>query len=141
MEDVWLVAVFVAGWFLVSGLLAHFGGWASLAKEFAAEAPESGERYRFQSGAMGRRYFPVHYRGCLTLTLVPEGLHLSLLFLFRFQAPPILIPWRVIESMSEERVLLTRYTTIKLRDHWQYLKLRGDVGERVRAAYAIQQRG
>jgi hypothetical protein len=140
MEDVWLLPVFVAGWLLVSGLLAHFGGWASLAKEFAAEAPESGERYRFQSGAMGYRYFPVHYRGCLTLTLVPEGLHLSLLFLFRFQAPPILIPWRVIESMSEERVLLTRYTTLKLRDHWQYLKLRGDVGERVRL-YATQQRG
>ena len=138
MEEVWLLPVFVAAWLLVSGLLAHLGGWASLAKEFAAEEPDPGERHRFQSGSVGYRYFPVHYRGCLFLTLTPEGLHLSLLFLFRFQAPPILIPWRAVESMSEERQFFTRYTTITLRDRWQHVRLRGEVGERVRAVYAMQ---
>lgn len=138
MEELGLLALFVAGWLLVSGLLAHLGGWASLARDFAAQEPESGERYRFQSGSVGYRYFPVHYRGCLFLTLTPEGLHLSLLFLFRFQAPPLLIPWRAIESMTEERQFFTRYTVITLRDRWQRVRLRGDVGERVRAVYAKQ---
>jgi hypothetical protein len=40
--------------------------------------------------------------------------------------------------MSEERQFFTRYTTITLRGHWQHVRLRGDVGERVRSVYAMQ---
>lgn len=138
MDELWLLPTFVAAWFLVSGLLAHLGGWAGLARDFAAEAPDSGERYRFQSGSVGHRFFPVHYRGCLFLTLAQEGLHLSVLFLFRFQTPPLLIPWRAIESMTEERPFFTRYTVITLRGRWQRITLRGDVGERVKALYVTQ---
>lgn len=138
MEDVWLLPVFVAGWFLVSGLLAHLGGWASLARDLAAEAPEAGERHRFVSGSVGHRFFPVHYRGCLFLTIAEEGLHLSVLFLFRFQTPPLLIPWQLIESMTEERQFFTRYTIITLHSRWQHIRLRGEVGDRVRAVYATR---
>jgi hypothetical protein len=138
MQEAWLLAIFIAGWFLVSGLLAHIGGWASLARDFAAGAPDAGERYRFISGSVGHRFFPVHYRGCLFLTITREGLHLSVLFLFRFQTPPLLIPWQLVESMAEERQFFTRYTIITLRSRWQHIRLRGEVGDSVRAAYAMQ---
>lgn len=64
MQEAWLLPIFVAGWFLVSGLLAHLGGWASLARDFARDEPDSGERYRFQSGSVGHRFFPIHAAAC-----------------------------------------------------------------------------
>lgn len=135
MEPQWFFPIFVAGWFLMTGLLAHVGGWARLAEQFRAEAAPSGERFRFLSGSMGNRFFPVNYGGCLFLTVAREGLYLSVLFLFRFQSPPLFIPWHSVESITEERRFFTRYTIITVRDVWPRIALRGQVGDRVKAAY------
>ncbi|HEX7055217.1 MAG TPA: hypothetical protein VF211_14940 [Burkholderiales bacterium] len=139
MEVLWLAPLFVAGWLLFTGAMAHLGGWAALAKDFAADAPPEGQRFRFASGSLGRSYFPVYYRGCLFLTLAAEGLHLSVLPILRFRMPPLFIPWRAVESIIEERELFMRRTIITLRGHWPRLTLRGQVGERVMLAYAAQQ--
>jgi len=133
MEPQWLLPIIVAGWFAITGLLAHIGGWASLAAHFRADEVPPGERFRFLSGSLGNRYFPVNYGGCLFVTVAPAGLHLSVLFLFRFRSPPLFIPWREVDSVEQESVFFSRYTVIRIREHWPRIALRGR-GERVKDA-------
>src|SRR5882762_10098419 len=135
MELQWFLPIFVAGWFTISGLLAHLGGWASLAQRFRANEVPSGDRFRFLSGSMGNRYLPVNYGGCLFATVNRTGPHLSIFFLLRFQSPPLFIPWNEVESVTEKRLLFIRYTVIQIRKHWARISLRGRVAQCVREAY------
>src|SRR5476651_854887 len=89
----WFVLVFAAFWLCVTGALAHVAGWASLARSYRAAGPITGDSFRFASGSVGRRCFPVNYRGCLFLTLGAEGLYMSMFMPFRFQSPALCIPW------------------------------------------------
>ncbi len=42
-----------------------------------------------------------NYKGVLTLTATPQGLRISVLFLFRIGHPPIFIPWGDITAVRE----------------------------------------
>jgi hypothetical protein len=136
MEPQWLFPLFIGLWFALTGLLAHVGGWASLARRYRATRPPDGERFRFASGSMGSRILPVRYGGCLFVTVSDEGLHLSILFPFRFQSPPLFIPWSEMESVTEKRYIVSTYTAIRLRGQWPAISLRGRAGHYVRDAYA-----
>ena len=136
MEAQWFYPLFVLVWFGLTGLLAHFGGWASLARRYRATRRPDGRRFRFASGSMGSRILPVSYGGCLFVTANDEGLYLSILFLFRFQSPPLLIPWSEMESVTEKRFIMSTYTAIRVRDQWPTISLRGRAGHYVRDAYA-----
>jgi hypothetical protein len=68
MQPEWFVALFVLWWLFLTGLLAYLGGWTKLAGRFRADGPGvpvDGERFRFASGSLGRRAFPVSYGNCL----------------------------------------------------------------------------
>jgi hypothetical protein len=132
----WFVPLFIALWFAITGLLAHLGGWARLARRFRATQPPRGERFRFASGSMGWRFLPVNYGGCLFVTVGEEGIHLSILFLFRFLSPPLFIPWTAMESVTEKRFIVSTYTAIRVRGEWPGIALRGRAGHYVREAYA-----
>ena len=136
MEAQWFFPLFIGFWFAMTGLLAHLGGWATLARRFRATQSPSGERFRFASGSMGRRFLPVNYGGCLFVTVGEEGIHLSILFLFRFLSPPLFIPWSAMESVTEKRFIVSTYTSIRVRDEWPAIALRGRAGHYVREAYA-----
>ncbi len=142
-EPMWLLPVFVAAWFVLSGLIAHLSGWASLAKLFAADdlrrsivsGQPGGERFRFASGSIGRKYLPVNYNGCLHVTTSAEGLHLSILFLLRYLSPPLFIPWSSVESVEPQRFLFFTYYVFTIRGHWARIGLLGSAGRSARAAY------
>jgi len=136
MEPEWFFPLFIAMWFGITGLLAHLGGWASLARRYRAAEPPSGERFRFASGSMGWRFLPVNYGGCLFVTVSEKGIHLSILFLFRFLSPPLFIRWSDMESVTEKRFIVSTYTAIRLRGEWPAIALRGRAGHYVREAYA-----
>jgi len=123
-------------WLGVSGVLALVSGWSGLATHFRAEDSVQGERFRFASGSMGVRLFPVHYGNCLFVTVNENGFGLAILFLFRMFSPPLFIPWSAIASIEPKRFLLFGYTLVHLREQWPTISLRGSAGREVAQVYA-----
>jgi hypothetical protein len=132
----WFLLFFVGMWLLVTGVLSRVSGWASLATEFRVTQPISGENFRFVSGSVGKKGFPVSYRNCMSVSVGERGLGLSLLFLFRFQSPPLFIPWSQVESVAEKKVFFARYVVICPRNQWPAISLRGPAGRRIQEVYA-----
>jgi len=132
----WFLPLFAAGWLLITGLLAHAGGWSTLARHFRSSAePASGERFRFVSGSMGTRAFPVSYGRCLFLMVSPGGFALSILLPFRFQSPPLFIPWSQVETVEAKRLLFLSYTLIRLRSQWPEISVSGRAGRRIKEVH------
>jgi hypothetical protein len=132
----WLVLFVALVWVVISGLLALLGGWLRLATAFRAEEQVDGEKFRFVSGSLGVRALPVRYNNCFFLTVNDSGFRLSIVLLFRLFCPPLFIPWRAVESVDVRRVLLLRYTVVRLREHWPILSIRGSAGRRIEELYA-----
>jgi hypothetical protein len=136
MQPQWFLPLFAAMWFGITGLLAHMGGWTSLAAKFRAIQAADGQRFRFVSGSMGKRFLPVRYENCLFVTVNTEGFYLSILFPFRFQCPPLFIPWTDIESVTERRFLfIFRYVTIAVKGHWSQISIRGRAANSIQRAF------
>ena len=100
LEPQWFFPFFALFWFTVTALLAILSGWRSLATYFRTEAPVEGEQFRFVSGSMGARFFPVSYRNCLFVTVNETGFGLSILALLRLLSPPLFIPWEAVASVE-----------------------------------------
>src|SRR5690348_17350056 len=81
---------FVTFWLAVCAIISFVGGWSALARRFRLRQPFVGSQWSGQSGHM--RWI-ASYGNCLTLGCNPGGLHLSIMLLFRFRHPPLLIPW------------------------------------------------
>jgi len=136
LEPQWFLLGFALLWLGMSALLALLSGWTSLARNFRADQPGQGERFRFVSGSMGAPLLPVGYGRSLFVTVDDEGFGLSILFLFRFLSPPLFIPWRAVESVEAKQSLFSRYTVVRLRGHWPAISIRGEVGERLLREYS-----
>src|SRR4051812_36182274 len=96
INPVWFLPTFAIFWLMICGGLAFASGWRELAAVYKSDSPLDGERFRFASGAVGAGYFPVGYRNCLFATVGPQGFELSMLWLFRFLHPKIVIPWSAV---------------------------------------------
>ncbi len=136
MEPQWFFPMFAVVWLAASGLLACVGGWVSLADEYRAEGTSSGDPYRFVSGWMGARFFPVSYSHCLFVTVDAKGVYLSIFFLFRFLSPRLYLPWERFEEVSEGRFLFMRYARLRVKGRWPRINLRGKAGRAVLRGYA-----
>lgn len=139
MQPQWFIPLFAAMWLAITGLFGHISGWWSLASKYrASEPPADGDRFRFVSGSIGR-FIPVNYGNCLFVTVTPYGFHLSLLFLFRFQSPPLFVPWSDVESVTEKRfLLLFKHTVIEVRGHWSRISFQGRVCEQIQRAFLFR---
>ena len=96
-----LIAFFLF-WNGIIFLLSLVGGWHSLGGHY----PQSGDvtpRWTYKSGRM--RGF-VNYNGILNLGVNEQGLHLSVVSLFRAGHPPLFIPWREIQISEGRRFFL-----------------------------------
>lgn len=136
LEPQWFIPLFALMWFGIGGLLSLLSGWWSLASRFRATDTIQGENFRFVSGSMGLRFFPVNYSSCLFVTINDEGFRVAILFVFRFLSPPLFIPWEGVESMVENRFLFMRYAAIRIRENWPMLSFYGRAGKRILEAYA-----
>jgi hypothetical protein len=134
----WVVMLIVAVlWLGVSALLARIGGWSTLAGPYRARYPVVGERFRFVSASMGKERLPVNYKGCLFMVVNRHGLHISVLFPFRFRSPPLFIPWSAVASVTERPFLRTFGVAVRLRDHWPIIRVPGRAGHMIREAHAV----
>lgn len=103
----WLIPLIVAGfplvfipmWCGVCFLLSRIGGWSRLAEKYPGSATPTGAGFAGQVGRMGG----VNYKAILTIHTSPDGLHLSVMKLFRVGHPPILIPWTEIHHAKLRR--------------------------------------
>jgi hypothetical protein len=91
-------------WFVVLGFLSQLSGWNKLASLYPGRQPPSGKCFLMQGGKVGA----VYYRGCLTIHTWSEGLHISVWPIFRFQHPPLFIPWSELHNPREKQLFLVR---------------------------------
>ena len=132
----WFFLLFILGWVVVSAVLGHLSGWATLAASFRAEKTIDGERFRFLSGSIGKRFLPVSYSNCLFVTVGSQGLYLSILFPFRMGSPPLFVPWAAVQEVTQKRYFMVRNTALVIKDHWPRITLRGGVGDAIQRAFA-----
>lgn len=104
MTSSWLLVVaIVVGFPLVFGLffsgvtflVSLLGGWGRLAGRYRAP-PGGMASVQTCSGFMG----VARYSGVLRVGVAPEGLHLSVMVLFRAGHPPLVIPWQDIHDVE-----------------------------------------
>jgi hypothetical protein len=132
VESQWFIPLFIFLWLGGCALLAHVSGWASLIKRYAATGRVDGTRFRFASGALGRKYFSVSYGNCLFVTINSQGMRLSIFFPFRFLCPPLFLPWSSLETVEKRHFLFFPYHVLTIRDHWARLSLYASAGQRGR---------
>lgn len=133
--------LFALLWFGIGALLARIGGWSTLAGLYRAKYPVVGERFRFVSASMGRERLPVNYKACLFMVVNRYGLHISILFPFRFRSPPLFIPWSAVESITEKRSMRTFGIAVRLRNCWPIICVPGRAGHMIREAQAVSPSG
>ena len=132
----WRFPIFFAVlWVLICGLLSLLSGWFGLSRLLAGRLAEVTNSSSFQSGALGRPYFPVSYGNCLFVRVGPAGIGLSILWAFRVFAPPFVIPWELVESVEPRSWWRFGGITITLRGHWARLTLRGRAARLVLEQY------
>ena len=88
-------------WSLVLTILSAVSGWSSLAGRYRTAANPVLRGLSSQSGWVG----PVHYSRTLNLSSGPDGLRLSIMPLFGFRHPPLLIPWSDIGTVTPKQGL------------------------------------
>ena len=103
----WLPVLFAAAfpllWVGVSLMISKMG-WSRLAQQFETDALPTGRRLRIGSGSVGL----ASYKNVLRGHAEPDGLRLSVLFLFRVGHPPLLIPWDAIHDVEPVKAFLFR---------------------------------
>jgi len=128
----WFFPAFLLLWLLVCGILSLVGGWRKLSERFANGDSFEGERFRFCSGSVGF----VNYNSCLFATVGTAGIALSILPLYRFMHPRLVIPWSEVVRCERESSFMRRGIRLHLAGFDLRLVLRGNVGERVHGAWS-----
>lgn len=148
---VWLIPLFpvffVAMWLAVTGLLGTVGGWSELARHYGdpGEAPR-GSSIEVRGSSLSLRGgwipLPTNYNRCVTVTLSGTGLHLRVMFLFRFRHPPLLIPWTRVERVERGTVFFFfRILTVHPRGSATRIRLHGRAARLVEEAWGQRTAG
>lgn len=140
MQPQWFFPTFALMWIGISALLSKVGGWKNLAGEFRATQPTNGQRFRFVSGSMGARRFPVSYRSCLFVTVNETGFRLAIFFPFRFWSPPLFIPWTEVAAAETKRLFFVNRAIVQLHGRWPAISIRGAAGKSIVDAYDLRSR-
>ena len=118
-------------WLAITGGISLISGWHLLADRFKSSVPIEGETFRFRSAAMGWRFFPANYGGCLFSTVGPQGFSLSLLFMFRFLHPPVVIPWSAVERCEMVRSWFVQNVSVRINGFDRRLLIGGSLGRTI----------
>ena len=100
----WFVIVVL--WFPIGcWILGQVDGWKRLYHKFPAPAEAlTGPKFSFLWGKIGLFV----WRNALFARATPQGLRLSVFFLFRPGHPPLLIPWTQINNVSPRKDFIWR---------------------------------
>ena len=93
-----LIPLFIVGWIVLMRLISAGTGWRSLARFYRSERPFSGKKYHAQSA---RLRAGMGYNYILTIGADPQGLYVSVFFLFGAGHPALFIPWADISGVAK----------------------------------------
>lgn len=108
-----ILAVAIPAMFALISLLISRAGWAKLAQHYRRDIPPRGRRYGSLYMMVGSL---VQYKDTITAILSSEGLHLRQMLFFRLGHPPILLPWEAVTDVTEDKILMRKYSLLKI-DH------------------------
>ena len=93
---------------------ARFSGWTALAKAYpAGEQPVGGAMFRRRSGQMKWR---LKYDRCLRVIIHRTGIYVVPHLVFRLFHPPVLLPWREVQSVTEKRLVFFTEIMVRFED-------------------------
>jgi len=104
------LVVFPLFWMAIVFLISRIGGWAGLAKLYAAEMPARGDAYAM---CTARLNVMGNYRNSLNLTVSSSGIHMQPLYIFSAGHEPLFIPWSAVTELEKHKRML--FTTARLR--------------------------
>jgi len=136
LDTEWFFPAFVILWLAVLGILSIFGGWHEVAERFSNGKSLEGERFRFRSGAIGWKLFPVNYGNCLFATVGRDGFALSIFFLVRFMHPRLVIPWSAVDRCEAVKFWFVNYIGVHFTGFSRRLLFRGSLGKKILDTWA-----
>ena len=126
------VLLVVALWLGICAILSYQSGWHRLAGKFPSTSPAEGTSFSLTSGLIGT----ITYASALSLTVGHQGLRMAVLFPFRFQSPPLFIPWTAVVSADVRGRALSKHALVSLRDGCPAITIYGRAGQKVANAFA-----
>jgi len=127
----WFLPAGVVLWLAFSAFISIVGGWHELAERFSDGKSLEGERFRFRSGAIGSKLFPVNYGNCLFVTVGRDGFALSIFLLVRFMHPRLMIPWSAVEHCEPVKHWFVSYIAVHITGFKRRLLFSGNLGETI----------
>jgi hypothetical protein len=131
--------LFFAGvWALALFITASTGGWRTLARKYAAPPNRSseGETFRTATATIGKGWMPANYKSCMIVNLGRNGIYMKPWVIFSIFHPGLLIPWRAVKNIENEKYWLRNCAKIEIRDFDGVIRLYGKPGEEAVKAFA-----
>lgn len=100
---------FAAMWLLVNFVLYKVS-WTKLQERFREDEKINNERI----GIISMRFRWINYNNMITAYATPHGLYLKPILFFRLFHKPVLIPWKEIRAIREERIMMTRFVNVEV---------------------------
>jgi hypothetical protein len=127
----WLFPALAIGWFSMCAGVSLMSGWFYLGARFKSDEQIDGERFYFRSGALGWRAWPVGYRNCLFVIVGSKGFAMSVLFLFRFLHPRLVIPWSAVERCEDVKFWFMNCVAVRIAGFNRRILFRGDLAAKI----------
>ncbi len=108
-----MLVLFPAFWCAIVLALSIFGGWRTLAATLATEEAPRGTRFSGESGYVGG----VSYKSALTVHVAPDGMFLTVPWVFRVGHKPLFIPWNAIADPHRVKFLWHEAVRFKVSSH------------------------
>jgi len=114
---IWSLPLFLGLWCGIVAFLALISGWLQLSRKFPCPADfQAKQSFSLASLSLGIPYFPVAHRNCAYISIGEMGIKISIMFIFRILHPPILVPWREIESVKWVRRTWINSVIVNIRN-------------------------
>jgi hypothetical protein len=110
-------AFFVTLWLGVVALIAAVGGWRDLACVYPYTGAGDATAIRFRGTSIMFGSGPISvgsYRNAVTVTIDAAGFELTTMVLFRFQHPPIAVPWQAVRRYREGSTFGRRWVELEI---------------------------
>ena len=121
-----IVSIFPIFWCSICYIISRLSGWSKIAAEYPRmQDPFSGNRFRFRSMRLGL----ANYNNCVSFTVAPQGLFISVMPFFRVGHPPVMIPWSIFSNVEEKSVVFFSWYEFSLSHPHVTLKLPRSVAE------------
>ena len=121
----WLAPLAGLAGFVVLWLGVCFGvagsGWSKFARRYATTVVPAGRYFVARSARVGGLFGS--YRNVVRVVFLPEGMHLSVMFLFRAGHRPMLLPWSSVARAESKSAFLSRRFELELQDEAGRIRL------------------